>query len=226
MSSDVPNLVEMNLFNFYNIVLSKILVQLPSPFNLNSNLERNERSELDEVIREALVNALAHADYESNQLTIKIQLFSDKIKLENPGSILIGIEPFILGGDSYPRNEIIMKLFRMMGVSERQGFGGYKIFDFAKKNSYKKPCIEQSICKTSITIYFDSNYYLNLLNDVDFLNVYNCIKDFKIPIARREIQAEIEIGEKRLREILNSFMDAGAITKIGAGPTTKYKVNK
>ena len=48
--------------------------------------------------------------------------------------MLVTKEQFLMGGDSRPRNEIIMKLFRLLGVSEIQGFGGPLIYKNAIKN--------------------------------------------------------------------------------------------
>ena len=42
--------------------------------------------------------------------------------------MLVSKEQFVIGGDSRTRNEVIMKLFRLLGASERQGFGGPLIF--------------------------------------------------------------------------------------------------
>ena len=54
----------------------------------------------------------------------------------NPGKMLVSPEQFFLGGDSRPRNEIIMKMFRLLGASERQGFGGPLIYKTAVQNEF------------------------------------------------------------------------------------------
>lgn len=43
----------------------------------------------------------------------------------------------ISGGISKPRNDMIMRMFRLLGESERQGFGGSQIFKYTIESGYK-----------------------------------------------------------------------------------------
>lgn len=90
---------------------------------LDSGQLRIPVSGFDETIRERLVNCLAHADYVQGFPSLKIDVLDGWFSSINPGKMLVSPQQFFLGGDSRPRNEIIMKLFRLLGASERQGFG-------------------------------------------------------------------------------------------------------
>jgi len=59
--------------------------------------------------------------------------------------MLVSTKQFLVGGDSRPRNEIIMKLFRLLGASERQGFGGPLIYKAAIQNDFRRPEIVSDI---------------------------------------------------------------------------------
>ena len=58
-----------------------------------------------------------------------------------------------LGGDSRPRNEIIMKLFRLLGAAERQGFGGPLIFKTALQYDYRSPELDTNLESTELRVW-------------------------------------------------------------------------
>ena len=43
------------------------------------------------ILREAVINALVHADYSQRGAPIRIAFFDDRIEIENPGILLPGI---------------------------------------------------------------------------------------------------------------------------------------
>lgn len=139
VSSDDLSDVEMNVYNFYTIVFEKIKAILSQEFALDNEHLRVQPSGFDEVVREALINCLAHADYALGFPSTKIQVNTGWMSFLNPGKMLVSKEQFINGGDSRPRNEYLMNYFRYLGASERQGGGGPKIFQSALENSYRTP---------------------------------------------------------------------------------------
>ena len=81
-----------------------------------------------------MINCLAHADYVQAYPSIKIEVFEGWFHFLNPGEMLVSLQQFRTGGDSRPRNEIIMKMFRWLGASERQGYGGPLIYTTTLKS--------------------------------------------------------------------------------------------
>ena len=67
--------------------------------------------------------------------------------------MLIKPEDFFVGGKSELRNEIIMKCFRMLHLSERQGMGGSRIFKVTSDNKVRAPQIDTSLMTTELTIW-------------------------------------------------------------------------
>ena len=67
--------------------------------------------------------------------------------------MLVSKEQFVIGGDSRTRNEVIMKLFRLLGASERQGFGGPLIFKTAIQNDFRRPEIVSDLQRTESKVW-------------------------------------------------------------------------
>ena len=153
VSDDEPCDYEMNLFNFYRIVYEKMCALLKEEFALDGQQMRIPFTEFDETLRECLVNCLAHADYAQGYPSTRIDVYDGWFSFSNPGKMLVSTEQFIIGGDSRPRNEIIMKLFRYLGASERQGFGGPLIFKTAVANDLRRPEIQSDLEHTELRVW-------------------------------------------------------------------------
>ena len=79
------------------------------------------------VIRELLINALAHRDY-SRQQIIEIRKYPDYIEFESPGKFPQGVNEHNFLRKTNPRNPSIMDVFREIGYAEKAGSGFDKIF--------------------------------------------------------------------------------------------------
>ncbi len=225
VADDEPSDYEMNIFNFFNIVYGKLKNILSESFELDENQRRKPVSDFDETLRECLVNCLAHADYVQSFPSIKIEVYDGWFSFLNPGKMLVSTEQFLLGGDSRPRNETIMKLFRLFGVSERQGFGGPLIYKTAVENDYKSPEIITDIEKTEIKVWnidiADSYAYLSY----DEKNVLRYIAKSDEAQSISSIRSALKITDYKARNIVHMLEDSKLIIKIGSGPSTKYGIS-
>lgn len=224
VSDDDPNELEMNIYNFFNIVLDKLQNVIMDSFNLKDSQERDSNHGFDSSIREALINCLAHADYDQNYPSIKIQVLDGLFIFKNPGELLIPKKQFVIGGDSRPRNEIIMKLFRLLGFSERQGFGGPQIYKSANENSYRSPELETNINFTELKIWSVdlADSYPDLSNDEK--DILKLIIKKKL-ITRNEILSYTKLSDYYVRKSLDTLKEKSLIETIGKGRATKYCLN-
>ena len=224
VSDDEPSDYEMNLYNFYNIVYEKLTNILQEAFVLDNTQLRVPLSDFDETIRECLVNCLAHADYIQGYPSTKIEIFDGWFYFVNPGKMLVSKEQFVVGGDSRPRNDIIMKLFRLLGASERQGFGGPLIFKTAISNDLRRPEIETNLERTELKVW-----------NIDLADSYPDLEDDEKIIFRyivkhsgassvNNIKTDLSMTEYKVRKILVSLESKERIQKIGNGPSTKYTI--
>ena len=76
------------------------------------------------ALREALVNAVVHADYAQRGAPIRLAVFDDRVEIENPGILLPGLTiEEISDGLSRLRNRVIGRAFKELGLVEQWGSG-------------------------------------------------------------------------------------------------------
>jgi len=87
-------------------------------------LRRKEIPELpEEVLREAVVNAVMHRDYRISGARVMVKVLPDRVEVSNPGGLPPGLDPRHFGSVSVHRNELIADLLHRLGVGERVGSG-------------------------------------------------------------------------------------------------------
>ena len=76
------------------------------------------------AVREAIVNAVCHRDYESNA-AVQVMLFRDRLEIMNPGTLPPGwtAATLLTTHESIPRNKVIAKALDWAGYVERSGHG-------------------------------------------------------------------------------------------------------
>ena len=71
------------------------------------------------AVREAIVNAVAHADYAQQGAPIRLAIFDDRVEVENPGLLPFGLTLADLPlGISKLRNRVIGRVFHALGPVE------------------------------------------------------------------------------------------------------------
>ena len=126
-----------NIFDFFREVNRKLLQNLDVPFRLKGR-QRIDEPAYSEVLREALVNALIHADY-TGSAPVKIEKYPHKFVFTNPGDMR---RPLVLakeGGISDCRNRIIQSMFNHIGYGDQEGFGIVTIYTKWKQQTGNEP---------------------------------------------------------------------------------------
>jgi ATP-dependent DNA helicase RecG len=132
-----------NLFQFYVRVVQKLSADLKVPFQLDADLFRKGETVVHEAIREALVNALIHADY-LGQGGVIIEKYKDRFEFSNPGTLLISFDQLLQGNVSECRNKALQTMFTMMGAAEKAGSGIDKIRRGWSSQHWRLPMIRES----------------------------------------------------------------------------------
>jgi ATP-dependent DNA helicase RecG len=107
-------------------------------------LEDERHYEIEDfVIREALVNAIAHRDY-TIDAPIRIFIFNDRIEIHTPGKLpnTVTIESMKIGAAHVLRNPTIYILLSKMGLVTHTGTGIKRIIESVKKTVGKEVKLE------------------------------------------------------------------------------------
>ena len=131
-----------NICDFYFRVYNRIAQDIKVPFKLKG-ADRIDDTPLHKALREALANALIHADY-YNRRGLVIQKWPDKICFANPGAFRINVQDALVGGISDPRNGLLIKMFNLINVGERAGSGLPSIRTVWQKQGWQEPEIVES----------------------------------------------------------------------------------
>ncbi len=121
------------------------------PLAVKSVMDFLEKYALEEVaktltlLREAVINALLHADYSQRSAPVHIAFFDDRIEIENPGILLPGMTiEAMRQGTSRIRNHVIARVFRELNLVERWGSGIHSIFNNAATLGLPEPQIMEA----------------------------------------------------------------------------------
>ena len=110
-----------------------------------------------EAIEEAIVNAIAHRDYDSTS-SVQVMLFADRLEIRNPGQLPPALTFDNLKNDhsSYPRNPLIAESLYLTKYIERMGTG---IQDMVKHClQYGLPEPEFMMTDAFVTIIYRKKY--------------------------------------------------------------------
>lgn len=141
-----------NLYDFYNKVIARINEDLKVPFKIDdADMSRVSDTDLHKALREALLNTIIHADYFTKG-NIIVEKNINEYKFINPGLLRIPLEKAIGGGTSDARNKNIFKIFSLLGLGERSGFGLENIHNTWKKYKWELPSLEESFKPENITL--------------------------------------------------------------------------
>ena len=96
---------------------------------------RKEKLELpEEVLREALINAIVHRDYFEKGFGVFIEIFDNRIEITNKGELLFDKNK--LGKISFSRNPLLFDIFYRIGLIEKVGSGINRINTGSPRYSY------------------------------------------------------------------------------------------
>lgn len=98
------------------------------------------------ALREALVNAVAHRNYEDAARKIFVRVFSDRIEIASPGYPLKPLTPARLRRGGYrpcSRNPLISQTLATLSLMEQRGTGFARMRDAMLDHGLDEPKIEQ-----------------------------------------------------------------------------------
>ncbi len=166
-----------------------------------------------EAIREAIINAVVHADYAMRGSTITITIFDNRIEIANPGGLMLGLTlEKALNGFSRVRNRVIAKVFRELKLIEKWGTGLKRIQDACHKHGLESPLFEELSNHFRVTLYSKANRQPILKPWQQ--DIVRELKKKK-RMSTQEAAQILEVTPRNARLKLKSLVDAGVVKKVG-----------
>ncbi len=116
-------------------------------------LERAEQPEYPlAVVRECIVNAVAHRDYAVRGEEIRVLLFADRLEVCSPGRLPGHVTLENMVRERYARNEILMQVLADMGFVERLGYGIDRMLQLMRAEGLPAPVFEETANGFRVTL--------------------------------------------------------------------------
>ncbi|MBS0290267.1 MAG: putative DNA binding domain-containing protein [Proteobacteria bacterium] len=177
-----------------------------------------------EAVREAVINAIVHADYVMKGSRIQIAVFSDRIEITNPGGLPYGqTMELALSGISRMRNRVIGRLFREIKLIEQLGTGLKRIINVYDKTKAKEPLFQELNTHFRVTLYSTDTSAINLEQWEKIL--IEKLKE-KHQLGTTEIAEFWEVTTRTARTRLKKMAEKDLIIRIGTSPKDPYAVFK
>jgi len=145
ISGNLPNqLKQMEEFLLANL---KIVIRLVG-------LTHQEKLEYPfEAVRELVVNAVAHRDYNLQGDNIHLNLFSDRLVVTSPGTLPGPVTLQNLLKARFARNAVISQVLSDMGYVERLGYGLDRVVEVTREQGLLPPQFEEAAGTFRVTLY-------------------------------------------------------------------------
>jgi len=177
-----------------------------------------------DAIREAIVNAYAHADYSQKGAPIRLSIFEDRIEIENPGLLPFGLTiPDILQGASKIRNKVIVRVMHELEYVERWGSGIQRIIASCRDLGLPDPEFREISTRFRVTLY-TLPITAPKIDEIDS-NIIDCIRNSE-GLGTSEIASIIRISPRMTRERLKKLLELKLVIEIGTGPFDPHKKYK
>lgn len=178
------------------------------------------------AVREALVNAVGHRDYDRDGSFIQVRLFPDRLEVQSPGGLAGGLTVDDLVYEQYTRNPHIMRLLEDYGYVERRGVGIDQMVHAMRRANLPDPEFDDRGTSFWVTLHGDSTQAHRAvlvrlgLNDrqIDAVEVMR----ERGRLTNREYQQLYGVSERTALYDLKGLVDAGLALAISSGRGRHY----
>lgn len=106
-----------------------------------------ERREITEypyaAVREAIANAVAHRDYDREDVEVRVSIFADRIEVQSPGRLPAPLTLDTLGEEYALRNRVIAELLFNIRYIERWNTGIRRMRQLMRAHGLPEPAFQQ-----------------------------------------------------------------------------------
>jgi len=190
------------------------------------------------VIREAIINAIAHRDYTIEGAKIQLDVYPDRIIVKSPGKPVPPITMESLKNftaTSYSRNKKLTFIFNEMGYMEESALGMDTFKSLRDKYELPLPIIDYDGINVVVTFprtidvvrEVSNTIGIEDLNDEELAGL-DFVKS-KGEVSRKEYEVHFGFNERKANRHLKKLLELGLIGNNGeksTSPHYKYKRNE
>ena len=190
----------------------------------DARLDRGDRPTFPRTaIREALLNALQHREYESYDGSIIVRMGPSRLSIWNPGGLPEGMTLQELKGVHYsrPRNPDIAHVFFLRGLVERVGSGTGRIL--AALREVGLPDAEWRSVSGGLEIVLSQARRGSDLNDRQQALLAGLAEGESITLRNYWEQFAAGVSERQARADLSELVSRRLLTRRGTARSTRYE---
>ena len=175
------------------------------------------------AIREALINALVHRDYTFQNSCVYLNIYSDRLEIENPGGIPGGRSPDDIEGRSIRRNPVLADLLFRAGYGEKLGSGLIRIKDALHENenpAYQIAASNFFSIRMRPRIPRTKNLNVSSLQ----MDILNLLKSSSRELSSSEIAKQLNTSGTTITRHLKGLIGDKLVSVSGTGKSIRYRM--
>jgi predicted HTH transcriptional regulator len=174
------------------------------------------------ALREAITNALVHADYAQRGSPLRLAIFSDRVEIDNPGGLPPGLTlEDIRQGVSKLRNRVVGRVFHALGFIEQWGSGIQRMAQACRQAGLPEPVFEE----------IGSGFRVTLRREAVSRPELDTLDQRVLDFVRRssgastsQIAAQIHRTPRATRDRVSRLVGLGLLVALGTGPRDPRRV--
>ena len=184
------------------------------------------------VVREALLNALAHRDYGLVGTTVDVTVWDDRIEIRSPGPLAGHITVDNMRNEHFSRNRRLMRTLRSIGLVEEFGEGVDRMYHEMEARLMLPP--EFTAAADSVTVTLRNQFLVDLDEQAWLL----ALDPWPVSAPQRRVLVELrrrgEAAKRHLSGVLpgvdlDSLLDemrlGGLVKRVGRAGGTQYRLS-
>jgi ATP-dependent DNA helicase RecG len=168
------------------------------------------------ALREAIINAVVHADYAERGSPIRVAVFNDRIEVENPGVLPLGLTiDDLRKGVSKLRNRVIGRVFHELGLIEQWGSGIQRMTAACQEAGLPAPILEEVGAHFRVVLSTIPTGPV-LLDEKD-QTILSLLGDRR-GRSTAQIAKAVALSARATRTRLADLVQRGLVVEVGSGP--------
>lgn len=175
------------------------------------------------ALREAIVNAVVHADYSQAGCPIRVAVFADRVEIENPGPLPFGVTlAEVRRGVSKLRNRVLGRILHELGLIENWGSGIDRMTQACRDRGLPDPELEE--LGTSFRVTLHAKRIRDEAQVPGTAGRIIALLEDDVAWSTSALAEALNVTTRTVRTHLRRLIAEGRIVEIGASPTDPRRV--